>query len=203
MSRKGRVKGASGFTKRTKENEEKILSKDSLFLIECLARDNFSKKEIAARFGIPECHLLLLSKRHPELRDALRNGKEIVDYKVENSLLKSALGYKTKEVKIVTTIRKGTVVETLKESQTRDVAPNISAIQMWLHNRLPQKWRKNPELHLGISDDEDSTIQVSIIRAGNKNDETDDEINESVNVEVEKPQKANEKNKTTKAKSKT
>ena len=181
---------------RTRENEERLLSKDSLFLIECLARDNYSRKEIAARFGVPEGQFLKLVKRHPELKEALRNGKEIVDYKVENALLKSALGYKTKEVKIITTIRKGVVVETLKESQTRDVVPNIGAIQMWLHNRLPQKWKKNPELHLGISDDEDSTIQVSIIRAGNKNDETEtdnDEINESVLIEVDKPQKANEK----------
>ena len=41
-----------------------------------------------------------LKKQYPDIDKALKAGREIIDYKVENALLKSALGYKTKEVSL-------------------------------------------------------------------------------------------------------
>ena len=41
--------------------------------------------------------------------------EKLVSTEKENALLKSALGYKTKEVKVTTTMRYGKVVETIKE----------------------------------------------------------------------------------------
>ena len=98
----------------------------------------------------------------------MSKGREIIDYKVENALLKSALGYKTKEVKVTTTMRYGKVVETIKEVTDKEQAPNVSAIQCWLYNRLPSKW-KNMNSRANILDelanDEDTSIHIEVTRA--------------------------------------
>lgn len=172
---------------------------DNLMLLECWARDGYTMQDICNRIGINLCTLRQWRIKHPEIDKAIRNGKEIVDYKVENALLKSALGYRTKEVKVITTIRKGEVVETTKEVTEKDQAPNVSACQCWLYNRMPDKWKKNRDNQFDLGKDEE--IKVTITRAGTKeitNDEDaewNDEVNESVelrtlsNEEIERSKK--------------
>jgi hypothetical protein len=45
------------------------------------------------------CVIVQLSKEKPALDDAIRNGKEVIDYKVESALLKAALGGTTTDTK--------------------------------------------------------------------------------------------------------
>ena len=78
------------------------LEEENLMLLECWARDGYTLQDICNRIGIAMSTLTAWRKQYPEIDKALKNGREIVDYKVENALLKSALGYKTKEVKVVT-----------------------------------------------------------------------------------------------------
>ena len=60
-----------------------------------------------------------------------------IDYMVENSLLKKALGYKIKEVQKITDPDGGlTIKETLKE-----IPPDTTAQIFWLKNRVKDKWR--------------------------------------------------------------
>ena len=108
-------------------------------------------------------------------------------------MLKSALGYKTKEVKVTTTIRHGEAVETVKEVTDKEQAPNVSAIQCWLYNRLPNKWKKNRDNLIELGD-EDTKIQVTVTRASTsqstkaQQDETaedkewQDEVNQSIEI---------------------
>lgn len=140
------------------------LEEDNLMLLECWARDGYTFQDIANRIGISISTLRMWRGKHPEIDNALKKGREIIDYKVENALLKSALGYKTKEVKVTTTIRHGKVVETVKEVTDKEQAPNVSAIQCWLYNRLPNKWKKNRDNLIEL-DDEDTKIQVTVTRA--------------------------------------
>ena len=120
---------------------EEWLTEDRLMLLECWARDGYTYADVAQRIGISNAQLTKWRNAYPEFRDALKKGREIVDYQVENALLKSALGYKTKEVTIITVLKNGKMVETTKQTVTKEIAPNISACQTWLYNRLPDKWK--------------------------------------------------------------
>lgn len=161
---------------------EEWLEEDNIMLIECWARDGYSYSDIANRIGISSSTLSKWKATYPEIEKALRRGREIVDYKVENALLKSALGYRAKETRITSTIREGKLVETVKETIHREQAPNVSAIQVWLYNRLPDKWKKNRDSLIEI-DDEESKIQVTVTRASKSELEEDGiELNESIEL---------------------
>lgn len=140
------------------------LTEDGLMLLESWSRDGYTFGDIANRIGISKEVLRRWRKKYPEIERALKNGREIVDYKVENALLKAALGYKTREVKVTTTMRHGKVIETIKETTDKEQSPNVSAIQCWLFNRLPDKWKKNRDSIIDL-DDKDTTIQVTVTRA--------------------------------------
>lgn len=174
---------------------EEWLEEDNLMLLECWSRDGYTYQDIANRIGISGSTLTAWRKTYPEIHEALRKGREIIDYKVENALLKSALGYKTKEVKVTTTIKFGKVVETIKEVTDKEQAPNVSAIQCWLYNRLPQKWKNmNSKSNILEDIDEDTSIQVTVTRASqkakqdisdNKENDIDTEWEEEVNQSIE------------------
>lgn len=189
------------------------LEEDHLMLLECWARDGYTFEDIANRIGITMGALKKWRDQYPEINNALKAGREIVDYKVENALLKSALGYRTKEMKVTTVIRHGKVVETIKEVTDKEQAPNVSAAQCWLYNRLPDKWKNMNSRKNIIEDmmDEDTSIQVTVTRASKnqsaqctqstqnteeQDDEWVDEVNKSIEIrksteeEIKEAQKA-------------
>ncbi len=190
------------------------LEEDNLELLECWARDGYTLIDIANRIGIGRTTLDSWRKKYPEIRNALKKGKEIVDYKVENALLKSALGYKTKEVKVTTLMRYGKVIETTKEVTEKDQAPNVSACQVWLYNRLSKKWKRNRDNLIEL-DEEDTTIQVTVTRANTnqnsdadkkqpeqqQNNEVDEEWQDEMNTSIEISRKKDQEE-TTDSKSK-
>lgn len=159
------------------------LEEDNLMLLECWTRDGYTFQDIANRIGIAVETLRAWRRQYPEIDNALKKGREIIDYKVENALLKSALGYKTKEVKVTTTIRHGKVVETIKEVLDKEQAPNVSAAQCWLYNRLPKKWKNmNSRSNILEDIDEDTSIQVIVTRA-NKANESQTQVDDSADAE--------------------
>lgn len=157
------------------------LTDDGLVLIEAWARDGYLLNEIAQRMGVERYTLSRWRKLYPEIAQALNTGKELVDYKVENALLKAALGYTTKEIKV--TLGKkmvnGEVFEVLKETTTREVAPNVTACMAWLNNRKHDQWKRNRDKVLEL-DEEDSNINITIVR-GPKEDNLGDNVNQEVN----------------------
>lgn len=171
------------------------LEEDQLMLLECWTRDGYTLTDIANKIGINLSTLSAWQRDYPEIKEALRKGREIVDYQVENALLKSALGYKTKEVKVTTTMRYGKVVETIKEVTDKEQAPNVSAIQCWLYNRCKDKWRNmNSKSNILDEVSEDTSIHVTVTRASKSNlqpttndseDETDEEWQDEINDSIE------------------
>ena len=161
------------------------LEEDNLMLLECWTRDGYTFEDVANRIGISYSTLRKWRKKYPDIDKALKTGREIIDYKVENALLKSALGHKTKEVKVTTTYRHGKVIETIKEVTDKEQAPNVSAAQCWLYNRLPKKW-KNMNSRANILDDmdEDTSIQVVVTRAS-KGNLTQTQIENSNSIDEE------------------
>ena len=181
-----------------KERDSKVdywLTDDGLILIEAWARDGYLLNEIADRMGIERYTLSKWRKRYPEIAQALNTGKELVDYKVENALLKAALGYTTKEIKVTLgkKVVNGEVFEVLKETTTREVAPNVTACMAWLNNRKHDQWKRNRDKVLEL-DEEDSNINITIVR-GPKEDNLGDNVNQEVNFQPKKQEQTKEEEK--------
>ena len=84
---------------------------DGLILLQGWARDGLKDEQIAHNMGIRRTTLYDWKNKYQDINDALKKGKEIVDYEVENALLKRA--------------------------KQGDVTAQI----FWLKNRRPEKWR--------------------------------------------------------------
>lgn len=89
--------------------------KDKLTLVEGWARDGQTNEQIAYNLGISIALLYKYQKEHIEFLETLKKGKELIDYQVENALLKNAL------------------------------AGNVTAQIYWLNNRKPKQWKNKRE----------------------------------------------------------
>lgn len=101
------------------------MTEDGLTLLEGWARDGLTDEEISSTIGVSRSTLSDWKTKFPDISDALKKGKEIVDYEVENALLNKALGGDT------------------------------TAQIFWLKNRRPDKWRDKPvdtQNHVTIED---------------------------------------------------
>ena len=85
--------------------------KGKLILVEGWAREGLTDEQIANNLGISTSTFYEYKKNYSEFSEALKKGKEIVDFEVENALLKNALN------------------------------GNITAQIYWLNNRKPKQWR--------------------------------------------------------------
>ncbi|WP_278681528.1 transposase [Paraclostridium bifermentans] len=104
-----------------------------LTLVEGWARDGLTDEQIAKNLGISKDSFYKYKKQYSDFSDSLKKGKEIIDYEVENALLKRALGYEYDEV----TFEHGEETKRV----TKQVAPDTTAQIFWLKNRKPDKWR--------------------------------------------------------------
>jgi hypothetical protein len=115
-----------------------------LFLVECWARDGLTDEQMAKKLGISKDSFYKYKSDFPEFSDSLKKGKEIVDYEVENALLKRALGYDYCEEKVeVETTPDGVPISRKVVQILKHVVPDTTAQIMWLNNRRPDKFRRN------------------------------------------------------------
>lgn len=113
------------------------LTPEGLIKLEGWARDGLTDEQIAQNIGINPATLYDWKNKYDEISKTLKKGKEVVDYEVENALLKRALGYTVKEEKLT---KDGEVIELEKE-----VPGDVTAQIFWLKNRKPDSWRDKPE----------------------------------------------------------
>lgn len=124
------------------------LTPDGITRLEAWARDGLTDEQLATKIGITAATLYDWKNKYPEISEALKRGKEVVDVEVENALLKRALGYDYTEERVEVSKENGK--KTVKTTQTvKHVAPDTTAQIFWLKNRRPDKWRDKP------SDDRD------------------------------------------------
>ena len=90
--------------------------KDNIILVEGWARDGLTDEQIADNLNIIKDTFYKYKKTYPDFSDSLKRGKEIVDYEVENALLRNAL------------------------------SGNITAQIFWLKNRKPKQWKDKVEV---------------------------------------------------------
>ena len=163
-------------------------SDDGLMLLQSWTRDGLSQSDIALKIGVSNQTITRWKKDYEDVAEALSRGKEIVDYSVENALLKAALGYKTKEVKVTIGRRQinGEWVDLTKETTVKEVGPNHTAALAWLNNRKPEMWRRKDKIV--EVDDEESDIKITIERG--KNNDLDDSVNERMTINKEEIKEA-------------
>ncbi len=131
-----------------KAKSEKWLTDEGLTMIEEWAVSGLTDSEISNNMGIACSTLYEWEKKYPEISDALKRGKAVADFEVEDALFKRAIGYKSVETKEV--IENGkTVSKTVTE---KEVAPNVTAQIFWLKNRRPNEWRDNPPNEIDMED---------------------------------------------------
>lgn len=130
------------------------LEPDGLLKIEAWARDGLINEQIAHNIGIRRETLSEWAKKHPNIGNALKRGKEVPDIEVENSLYKRAVGYNyvevTKERKLNPDTGKYELIVT--KEVTKQVIPDTTAMIYWLKNRKPKQWRDKPIDELDIND---------------------------------------------------
>ena len=124
------------------------LKKDKLILLEGWARDGLTDEQIAKNIGISRASLYEWKKKEVDIFDALKKGKEVIDFEVENALLKKALGYTITLNKQKVT-KDGDVVDITEEVH---VPPDTTAQIFWLKNRKKEQWREKVEI---VKTDED------------------------------------------------
>ena len=93
------------------------LENDKLILLEGWARDGLTEEQIAHNIGIDRTTLYRWKKKDCNIFNALKKGREVVDFEVENALLKSAL------------------------------EGNVTAQIFWLKNRKKERWREKQEFN--------------------------------------------------------
>lgn len=115
--------------------------KDKLVLIEAWARDGVIDENIAKKLGIAYSTFNLYKTKYSELLDALKKGKEVVDFEVENALLKRAMGYDYVEETVEKLVGGGEKYKAVTKHMPGDTVAQI----FWLKNRRPDKWRDKRE----------------------------------------------------------
>ena len=97
------------------------LTDDGLTLLEGWAREGLTNEQIAHNMGISLTTLKAYRNVYPSISAALKKGKEVVDFEVENALLQKALNGDT------------------------------TAQIFWLKNRRPDKWRDKPNVSVDLN----------------------------------------------------
>lgn len=147
------------------------LTEDSLKSIESWARDGLTDKQIAEqKMGIAYSTFKDWKVKFSDFSAALKRGKAPVDADVENSLLKSALGYRVtvKEPIKIRTVRQkhgeGRIEEEHVEYVDKEIyiPANTTAQIFWLKNRKPEKWRDKPK-QTDANDSDEFEALVKII----------------------------------------
>lgn len=94
---------------------QRWLEPDGLILLEGWARDGLTDEQISLNMGVSVKTLYEWKKSHLPICEALKKGKAVIDYEVENALCQKAL------------------------------SGDVTAQIFWLKNRRPQVWRDKPE----------------------------------------------------------
>ena len=117
-------------------------------MLEAWARDGLTKADIAHNMGIGTTTLWEWEQKYPDIKEAIKRGKEVTDIIVENALYKNATGYKYTEqqaIKVRKELVKDGVKQVIEDVKLVEVEkhkmPETVAQLAWLNNRKPEAWR--------------------------------------------------------------
>lgn len=131
------------------------LEDDKLVLLEGWARSGLTIEQISENIGINRKTLWEWKNKEEKINQALKKGREVVDYIVENALLKKCVGYNVpvlKCFKVKQTIynEDGKKIEEKEEIVERREEVHIPADTIaqifWLKNRKKEEWKDKVEI---------------------------------------------------------
>jgi predicted DNA-binding protein YlxM (UPF0122 family) len=99
---------------------ERWLTEDGLVLLRGWARDGLSNEQIAKNMGISAKTLYDWLKAHGKISEAIKKGKEVSDFEVENALHSKAIG------------------------------GDVAAMIFWLVNRKPDRWQNKRDIRAEV-----------------------------------------------------
>jgi len=116
--------------------------KPKLDVIEGWSRSGLTLDDIAHNLGISRQTLNTYKNKHQELKDAIEQGKEVADIRVENALYRRAVGFYSEEERVV--MARDPDGETRAEIITvkKYHVPDVRAQIFWLKNRKPDVWKE-------------------------------------------------------------
>lgn len=160
-------------------NKTKYDPKITPTIILWMSRSGLVDSEMAKELKISRKTLHNWKKKYPEVKQALRAGKNWFDASVEQKLFQRAVGYKSTEVTITYKYlykkksEDGSPIldpETGKHMKqitgethnTRDIPPDNTSIIFWLKNRQPEKWNDVYNMkHSGKIENEHKTVHIN------------------------------------------
>lgn len=106
-----------------------------------LCAKGFTDKDLADFFDVSESTIYEWKLKNKEFSETIKEAKEDFDTKkVEDTLLKRALGYEATESKIEQ--QEGAPAK--KTMTKKHIPPSDTALIFWLRNRSAGKWSNNP-----------------------------------------------------------
>lgn len=114
--------------------------------------------DLAELFGVTKTTINNWKNEFPSFKEALQAGKDEFDSgKVENALLRRALGFEYKEVKTALD-ENGKAIPDQTVITQKQALPDTGACAFWLKNRNPARWRDKQEQ---VIHDERSDLDLS------------------------------------------
>ncbi len=105
-------------------------------------REGLIEAEVCKRLGVGVTSFTLYKRQYPALLKAIKEGKEIADYRVEDSLYQRAMGMDIEETH--QEFKEGKLVSERKV--TKHLAPDPTSMIFWLKNRKGKQWRDKQEI---------------------------------------------------------
>jgi hypothetical protein len=133
--------------RRKTERREEICA--DLNHVEKLAGYGLNEKEIANLYCVTEKQFNAAQKRYRLLAEAVERGKDAAASQVMEALFKRATGFEQRETEY--TRHQGKV---LPYTVVKYYPPDMRAIEFWLKNRTPLKWKEKVDYDLKLKEDE-------------------------------------------------
>ena len=122
-----------------------------------------TNQELADFFEVSVSSIDKWLRDYEDFSSAVKDGREVADSKIAESLYKRALGYSHEEDKIFCS--NGEIVS---EKTIKHYPPDSTALSFWLRNRRPDKWREKQEVqHSG----DNLTFEIKSAKKADSKDE--------------------------------
>lgn len=142
-----------------KERKAFWLSDDGITLISQWRREGIPTDEIAMNYmGIGTTTMRRWTIENEHLAKALGISRDVVNGKVEQALLRRALGYDYDEVTEELLEGKMRVTKKIR----KHVSPDVKACLSWLFSRRPDRWRATQEPRDNSADDMETAKKIII-----------------------------------------
>lgn len=151
MSRKG-------VPNKTNKYETVVLPRLSEIEQWCL--DGETDEVIYKKLGISHDTWYRYIRDYPVLSELVVAGKRVTDNRVENALLRTALGFEFEEIKTIIEEDRNGKKRTRIEKMKRYMPPNPTAQAFWLKNRRKEEWGDRKEIHIDTTAVENARKQM-------------------------------------------